>query len=304
MNATLSRPRRLVLTVLALVIAVAVPTSGQATERARAALAVTKVSAPPKLAEPGDRIAVTATVANRTGRSTPKTALHLFLSKDKTWSGSDRALGGNPTVKPIKKGKQVSTKAPGTIAVGTPDGKYYVIVCVGKPSAKTCHASVGQVTIRSRGTGGPGGVFRGTLTGRLTLRDAGEDLAPDTGLSWDRSANVDVRLDVSGAPGYVVSSPCRRDWTVDESGLGDYVWTGDPFTDEIGGHFTRTDRSRVRVWLFSNYDRTTTTTRSGPAAEGCTNSNEEVTTEALDVVSIELERHALTEVALSRCCGR
>lgn len=91
-----------------------------------------------------------------------------------------------------------------------------------------------------------------------------------------------VRNTHEPAPGCLYTSQ------TDESGSGGYLYTGDPFTDDIHRHFGHVNRSKVHIGLFSNYETTTTRTQTGSGQFPC----EDHTTvdgpdDSLDVIGID-----------------
>jgi hypothetical protein len=127
--------------------------------------------------------------------------------------------------------------------------------------------------------------------------------------SWDRTATVGIRIDVdgdsydadfaddgsrytyTGEEHRVGSGECPSFMDRTESGEGGFVYTGDPYTDDIYGHFARVDRSEVRIGLFIYYDSTTT--------YGDCDSSTTQNTESLNVVSILFEEVSRTASSIT-----
>lgn len=274
-------------------------------------LVVAAVGTPPAKARPGGRFDLGATVANK-GRGTAKpSTLRLYLSLDRTRGRGDLAAG-SIAVKKLKPRKKTAVRGRVAVPIGTPDGTYWVLACADatnrvKESKETnnCRATRTQVSVSAD--------FHATLTGHLTFSDKGQRTDPATGRTetWNHTATADIKMRVDGSRqnprfastgstygrtgsvvGREVTPSCVYDRERDEAGSGTLRYTGDRFTDDIWGHFTRTDLSGVRIGLFMRAAWTETNKQTGQGQFPCENSSRTTTGTGLDVSDIELKEVA------------
>jgi hypothetical protein len=83
-----------------------------------------------------------------------------------------------------------------------------------------------------------------------------------------------------------------------ESGSGVLKYTGDPFTDQIGGQFTKTDLSGVRVAVHMAAGWTETETHSGRGDLPCDAFSKTTAGSGLRVTDIELKSVSTTADAI------
>lgn len=274
-------------------------------------LVVTTVGAPPVKVRPGARFNLATTVANK-GRATAKpSTLRFYLSKDRARGRGDLAAG-DVAVKKLKPRKKQAFSGRVAVPFGTADGKYWVLACADAPQrvkeskeANNCQASRSQVTV--------GADLHAVLTGDLTFTDKGQRTDPATGRTetWTHTATAEISMRIDGSrqnptfasthstyarTGSVVgreeTPSCVYDRERDEAGGGTLRYTGDRFTDDIWGHFTRTDLSGVRIGLFMRAAWTETDKQTGQGQFPCENSTRTTTGTGLDVSDIELKEVA------------
>lgn len=305
---------------------------GPAAEAAprRADLAVTKLGAAPATAQPGGSFGVTATVANRGRAAAPATKLTVYLSKDKRRGAADLA-GGTVGVRRLPAGKKqavtVATKVPATAA-----GGYWVIACadaarkVRETAEKdNCRVAKAQVTVggTAPAPGGPGdsGDSGGRLTGTLTFTDTGQTVDGARTRTWQRSASATVDVAVSGAwsgkPIFAsngstytatgqdktstASAGCVDEETRSQSANATFGYTGDPFTDDITGHFTKVDGSGVSLGLHMTYQQQKTVAKVPQGAEPTCEAASTTTaiSNGLEVAVVKLEQVSRTATSIT-----
>lgn len=307
MSPTHRRRRRGALaTLLTLGLVAAAPLAAPEAARAsaRADLTVTSTTAPGS-ATISKAFGVETKVRNAGLGRSKATSVRYYLSKDAKRDRGDRALGGSARLKALIGGTSWDVSARVTVPKGTAPGSYYVIACVENdagPSRNDCKAPKRRTRVLPL-------LGDGSIAGELTLRDVGE-VASDGGiLGWDRTSTVGIRMDVegdsydaefsddgsrytyTGEQHLAAGGSCPEFDDTTESGEGGFVWTGDPFTDDIHGAFTHTSRGSVRIGLFIYYDYTWT---FGDCESSHTQSGRR-----LNVVSIEFEEVARTASSIT-----
>ncbi|WP_322919213.1 CARDB domain-containing protein [Nocardioides renjunii] len=249
-------------------------------------------------AKPGEAISVSTTVKNASKRKAPATRTTYALSTD-TSAGGDITLPGTSKVKALKPGRSASVKTAVALPGSTPDGSYFVIACADAAKKvresrekNNCRASDAPVEVS--------GDIEGTLSGTLTFTDVG---ASSTGLwdTWNRSAQATVHMSVSGPRLDEVFASTGSTYTVNgtrddantapgcqrrrsETGGGTLAYTGNPYTDNVQGKFTKTDLSGLGLLVTMPY--TAVTTESGCEEPRTTTSS-----------SIDLNDITLTQVS-------
>lgn len=294
-------PRRRVLaTLLTLGLAAApLAATGAAHAGPKADLAVTSTTAPAKTTT-GKSFTVRTKVRNAGLRKSAATSVRYYLSKNAKKDAGDRALAGSARLKRLVGGTSWDVSAKVKVPKGTAPGKYYVLACVQKDAGKAgnnCKAPGRKTKVEAL-------AGDGSVSGELTLRDVGETTTGGRDHEWDRTATVGIRIDVdgddyeatfaddgsrytyTGEEHELGSGSCPSFMDRTESGEGGFVYTGDPYTDDIYGGFTHVDRSSLRIGLFIYYDSTTT---RGDCDYSSTNSSR-----SLNVVSIHFEEVART----------
>lgn len=276
---------------------------GAAEAQARADLTVTGTTAP-ATAMTGKAFRVETKVRNAGLGRAAATDVRYFLSKNATKDGGDRALAGSARLKSLIGGTSWDVAARVKVPSGTAPGRYYVLACVedSGPSRNDCKAPGNKTKVEAL-TGD------GSLSGELTFRDVGGTSSEGETRDWDRTSTVGIRIDVEGdsydatfadeGSRYTYTGEEHRDgsgscptfWDQTESGEGGFVYTGDPYTDDIYGHFTRVDRSGVSVGLFLYYDEAVT--------YGDCDASHSQTAEALNVVSIDFEEVSRTATSIT-----
>ncbi|WP_210648968.1 CARDB domain-containing protein [Nocardioides sp. SYSU D00065] len=228
-------------------------------------------------AKPGEAISVSAKVKNASKRKAPATRITFALSTDK--SGGDIALPVKSKVKTLKPGKSASVKASVVLPASTPDGSYFVIACAdaGKKVRESkeknnCRASAAPVKVA--GDVAVAGDIEGTLSGTLTFTDTGESSTGEWD-TWNRSAQATVNMSVSGPPLDEVFASTGSTYTVNgtlddfkippgcdrrrsETGGGTLAYTGNAYTDNVAGKFTKTDLSGLGLLINLPYTAVTT----------------------------------------------
>jgi hypothetical protein len=304
---TPARPRRrAVTTLLALGLAVTTPlaAAGPAQARDRADLTVTRTTAP-TTATTGKAFRVETGVRNAGLGRSAATTVRYYLSTDQRKDRGDRALGGSARLKSLIGGTSWDVGAKVTVPKGTSPGRYYVIACVeadAGPARNDCAAPRKKTKVVSL-------LGDGSIAGELTLHDVGETSSESGTADWERTSTVGIRLDVegdsydatfaddgsrytyTGEEHRLGTGPCPTFWDETESGEGGFVYTGDPYTDDIYGAFTRVDRSGVRIGLFLYYDHATT--------YGDCESSHQQSARALNAVSIEFEEVSRTATSVT-----
>ncbi|GAA3819360.1 CARDB domain-containing protein [Nocardioides panacisoli] len=298
--------RRALATLLAVGLAAGAPLAapGPAVARDRADLTVTRTTAP-ATATTGKAFRVETGIRNAGLGRSAATTVRYYLSTDQRRDRGDRALGGSARLKSLIGGTSWDVGARVTVPKGTAPGRYYVLACVeadAGPARNDCKAPSRRTRVLSL-------AGDGSIAGELTLRDVGETSSESGTSAWDRTATVGIRIDVDGdsydatfaddGSRYTYTGEEHRDgtgecptfWDRAETGEGGFVSTGDPFTDEIHGGFTRVDRSGLRIGLFVHYDAATT--------YGDCDASHEQATEALNVVSIEFDEVARTATSVT-----
>ena len=225
-------------------------------------------------AKPGEVVSLSAKVKNVSKGRAPATRTAFALSTDRS-AGNDITLPVTSKVKALEPGRSASAKARVVLPDSTPDGSYFVIACadaakkVRESKEKNCRASDAPVEVA--------GDIQGTLSGTLTFTDTGES---STGLwdTWNRSARAVVHMSVSGPRLDEVFASTGSTYTVNgtrddvntapgcqrrrsETGGGTLAYTGNAYTDNVRGTFTKTDLSGLG--LIVNLPYTAVTTESG-----------------------------------------
>ncbi|WP_418060726.1 CARDB domain-containing protein [Pimelobacter simplex] len=284
----------------------------------RADLVVPAVGTPPAKVRHGSRFNLGATVANK-GRAVAKpSSLRFYLSKDRARSGDD-IVAGTLAVKKIKPRKKTTISGRVDVPWGTADGKYWVLACADATNrvketkeANNCQSSKTQVTVDA--------ALHAALAGHLTFIDQGQRTDPSTGRTetWKNTATANISMKIDGPRlnprfastgstygrvgslvGREVTPSCVYDRERDEVGSGTLRYTGDRFTDDIFGHFTRTDLSGVRIGLFMRAAWTDTSKQTGQGQFPCENTSRTTTGTGLDVSDIELKQVAITTSAIT-----
>jgi hypothetical protein len=274
-------------------------------------LVVAKVGTPPMTVQHGTRFGLGAGVANRGDSAAPPTQLRFYLSKDRT-RGTDDVLGGKVAVKRLAPGR--TTTVSGSVSVPwEARGKYWVLACADSnksvretKEANNCRISKSQVEVDAD--------LHAELSGTLTFLDEGTD---DDGVwteAWHHTGSAQVTFAIDGDPAgdptfasvestydrhgtrtaRSESADCVSERTRDESGSGELVYEGDPFTDDINGSFTRTDLSGVRIGLFMRADWIETATQTGQGEFPCDPSSTTTNGTGLIVTDIELKEISAT----------
>jgi hypothetical protein len=272
-----------------------------ATAAGRPDLRVVKVAKVPGSVDPGTSFTSSVTIRNDGKGSAGASSLKLTLSRDVRAGRGDLAAGSARTPA-VRRGGSATVKARITVPAKA-SGSYYVIACADaggkvKESKETNNCWPSDTTVEVAGD------VDGDLSGTLTLTDAAETTDGDTAVSWDRHAEVRLNISVEGqhddprfadagsSYGYQgtevrdTGGDCPRHWQRDEAGEGGFVYTGDPYTDEIYGGIARVDYSEIRVGLFMHYDQTTVDQRC--------DSSHTSSGRALNVVSILFEEVSRT----------
>jgi hypothetical protein len=222
-------------------------------------------------AKPGEEISVAAKVKNASKGKAPATRTTFALSTDKS-AGGDIALPVKGKVKALKPGRSAAVKATVVLPDSTPDGSYFVIACADaakkvreSKEKNNCRASDAPVEVA--------GDIEGTLSGTLNFTDIG---ASSTGLwdTWNRSAQAVVHMSVSGpqlnevfaSTGSTYSLSGTRDDVNpapacqrrrSENGGGTLAYTGNAFTDDVRGKFTKSDLSGLGLLINMPYTAST-----------------------------------------------
>ena len=258
-------------------------------------------------AKPGDSIPVSVKVKNAGRSRAPATRTTFALSSD-TSVGGDIALAARSKVKALKPGKSAGSRVTVVLPTSTPDGSYYVLACADaatkvRESAEknNCRASKAAVKVTS--------AFTGRLSGTLTFVDRGTDVnttaAWDT---WDRTASATINMSVSGpylrevfaSTGSTYDITGTRDDSSTgpscvyqrrrtETGGGTLAYTGNAFTDNIRGKFTKSDLSGLSLGV--TMPLTAVTTESGCGAPTTITSP---SMDASDIKLTEVRRTATT----------
>ena len=270
----------------------------------RADLTVVRTTAPGS-AEVGKAFGVETDVRNAGLRRSRATSVEYYLSTNARKDSGDKRLAGSARLKALIGGVSHDVSARVKVPSGTAPGTYYVIACIvsdAGSSRNDCKAAPNKTEV----TGLSGD---GSIAGELTLTDIGEEVVEGELQTWERTATVGVRLDVEGESydaefadagsryTYVgqenrsTGGPCPTWWDETESGAGGFVWTGDPYTDDIYGHFGHVDRSEVTVGLFMYFDQT--------LSFGDCDSSHTQSGEGLNVVSIDFEEVSRTASAVT-----
>ncbi|WP_377320196.1 CARDB domain-containing protein [Pimelobacter simplex] len=292
------------------------PDAGAAAPRAD--LVVSAVGSPPAKVRHGSRFNLGATVANKGRAAAKPSSLRFYLSKDRLRGAGDISAGTVPVPKvKFRKKRVVSGRV--DVPWGTADGKYWVIACADATQrvketkeGNNCQASKTQVEVDT--------ALHAALVGRLTFVDQGQRTDPATGRveTWRHTASASISMKIDGpranprfastgstyarngsVVGREVTPSCVYDRERDEAGGGTLRYTGDRFTDDIFGHFTRTDLSGVRVGLFMRADWTETSKQTGQGEFPCDNTSRTTTGTGLDVSDIELKQVASTTHAIT-----
>lgn len=278
----------------------------------RADLVVPAVGTPPAKVRPGGRFDLSTTVANKGRAAAKPSTLRFYLSQDRSRSRSDLAAGGNVAVKKLKPRKKQTISGRVAVPFGAADGKYWVLACADATNrvkesneSNNCQASRTQVTV--------GADLHAVLTGDLTFSDTGQRTDPATGRTetWTHTATAEISMRIDGprqnptfasthstyartgsVVGREVTPSCVYDRERKEAGSGTLRYTGDRFTDDIFGHFTRTDLSGVRIGLFMRAAWTDTSKQTGQGQFPCENTSRTTTGTGLDVSDIELKEVA------------
>jgi hypothetical protein len=299
---------------------------GPAAEAApkRADLSVTTIGAAPAVALPGASFGVTATVANRGRAAASPTKLTVYLSKDKRLGAGDLA-GGTVTVTKVAPGRKQAVTVKAKVPAKATGG-YWVLACadatkkVREASEKNnCRTSRSRVSIGGSGPT-PGG-SGGTLTGTLTFTDTGRVEDAPRIRTWQRSASATVNIAVSGAwagrPTFAstgspytqtgedktgTASPgCLDEEKRSQSANATFGYTGDAFTDDITGSFTKIDGSGVSLGLHMTYQQQKTLTKvpQGAAPTCDLTSTTTNLSDALEVAVVKLEQVSRTATSIT-----
>lgn len=289
---------------LGLALAAPLAATDAAQARLRADLTVTGTTAPASTTT-GKAFSVTTKVRNAGLGKSAATNVRYYLSKDAKKDRGDRPLAGSARLKALIGGTSWDVSARLKVPSGTAPGRYYVLACVEKdagPARNDCKAPKNRTKVVALSGDG-------SISGELTLRDMGEASSESGTVVWDRTSTVGIRIDVEGdsydavfADGgstYTYTGEEHRDgvgqcpsyWDQTETGEGGFLYTGDPYTDEIHGYFGHVDRSEVHIGLFINYDTSVVHGR-------CDTSNTQ-NTESLNVVSIDFEEVARTATSIT-----
>lgn len=301
------RPRRRALAaLLTLGLAVAAPLAATdaAQARARADLTVTSTSAP-RTATTGKAFGVETKVRNAGLGKSKATSVRYYLSKDAKKDRGDRALGGSARLKALIGGTSWDVSGRVTVPKGTVPGSYYVLACIENdagPARNDCKAPKNRTRVLAL-------AGDGSIAGEITLRDVGEVTGDGGTREWDRTSTVGIRMDVEGdsydadfsddGSRYTYTGEEHEDGSGEcpdfddttESGEGGFIFTGDPWTDDIHGAFTHVSRSSVRIGLFIYYDYSWT---FGDCESSHTQSGRR-----LNVVSIEFEEVSRTATSIT-----
>jgi hypothetical protein len=273
-------------------------------------LVMAKVGTVPATVRHGASFGLGAVVANKGRATAGSSTLAFYLSRDRV-RGTDDILGASVPVKkvPAHKKKTVS----GTVKVPwEASGKYWVLACAdstGKVGGKikeakesnNCKISKTQVEVDDD--------LHASLSGQLTFLDEGQTTDAGTGRTrtWHHTATANIAFAIDGDqddPTFASKgSSYQRAGTVvvheedpncvehsdrTEAGGGPLVYNGDPFKDDIFGHFGKTDLSEVRVGLFMRAGWTQTDTHTGQGEFPCDPFSKTTTGNGTDVSDIEL----------------
>lgn len=271
---------------------------------ARADLTVTSTTAPAK-ASTGKAFSVSTKVRNAGLGKSAATDVRYYLSKDTKKDRGDRSLAGSARLKALIGGTSWDVSARIKVPSGTVPGRYYVLACVEKdagPAGNDCKAPKNKTNVTALSGDG-------SISGELILSDSGGSTSENGTVVWDRTSTVGIRIDVEGdsydadfiddGSTYTYTGQENRDgfgqcpsfWDQEETGQGGFVWTGDPFTDEIFGHFGHVDRSEVHIGMFINYD-------TGVVYGNC-NGQTSQDTESTNIVSIDFEEVSRTSGSIT-----
>ncbi|GAA5123700.1 hypothetical protein GCM10023339_44040 [Alloalcanivorax gelatiniphagus] len=270
-------PRTAAMLAAACLTASLVPPASAAAASPRPDLTITSVTVT-GAAKPGEVISVSTKVKNASKAKAPATRTTFALSTDKS-AGGDVTLPVKSKVKALKPGKRASVKASVVLPASTADGSYFVIACAdgGKKVRESneknnCRAS--DAPVKVAGAIGVTGDLEGTLSGTLNFTDTGQS---STGLwdTWNRSAQATVHMSVSGPHLDEVFASTGSTYTVNgtrddsnlppgcqrrrsETGGGTLAYTGNAYTDNVGGKFTKTDLSGLGLLVNMPYTAVTT----------------------------------------------
>lgn len=235
--------------------------------------------------KPGDKLAITATVANGGKAKAKRSKVRFFLSTDKT-RGADLAVAATARVSPLAPGRKVVTKANIVVPASAEDGAYYVLACAdaaGKDARKgnDCRPTKGRATVRAP--------WKGILTGALTF-DKGytKSSTGSTETSIDH-ATVQVQITVDETKpwpstfanagstyGYTgtyhrldTSNSCVVEAKGKSDGGGALIQRGNQYEDDILGSFGSTDHSEFDLLIDLDYQTIRTTTYSTVGETGC-----------------------------------
>ncbi len=300
-----TRRRTVPLAALVLLAGVVPPATAAVVDPARPAsgrpdLTVSTVAEPPPQVAAGRPFTVRARVSNQGRARAGATTVRVYLSRDRSRGRGDLVLAGRG-VRALAAGRSV----PVGLRVAVPrsaTGSFHVVVCVDaagrvreSDERDNCRASARRVRVTD--------VLDATLSGTLSLTDSGERADADSTTTWDRSAELRVRMSARGtwrdrfsdlASTYAyegeevteLGGSCATTVLREEVGAGPLAWSGDPFTDEIDAYPVKTDLSELRVRVDLGYRSVTTRT----SCEGQT----QAVSESLDLVSMKLVAVATT----------
>ncbi len=116
-------------TALALALAAAAPGAAFG-QTARPDLVVQGAAEPPSVRQPGENWIPSLTVQNQGRRTARGNALRGYLSPDQEQDATDRPLDGTAAVPRLRRGRQKTLRVTFTVPAGTPNGTYFVILCV------------------------------------------------------------------------------------------------------------------------------------------------------------------------------
>lgn len=269
-------------------------------------LRVVKVANPPAKADPGKAFSTKVTVRNAGSATAGASSVSLHLSRD-VRKGAGDLSAGSASVGKLAKGRSATAK--GTVRIpSSASGSYYVIACADsrgkvKESSEKNNCSPSGTTVQVAGD------VSADIAGTLTFTDTGQVTQDGESHDWDRSAEVRLNMSIDGprddpefadtgsSYGYEGAEERRRggtcpwSWRRDEAGEGGFVYTGDPFTDDIYGQLARVDFTAIRIGLTLGYDQTT-------VIQDCDFSDTS-SGRAINTVSIRFEKVASTASSIT-----